>query len=39
VIQTHIKESLADQILFGKLQKGGVVFVDIDNDRPVFEYD
>jgi len=38
VIQTHIKESLADQILFGELQKGGVVFVDMDNNQLVFEY-
>jgi ATP-dependent Clp protease ATP-binding subunit ClpA len=38
VIQTHIKESLADQILFGGLQKGGVVFVDMDNDQLMFEY-
>ena len=38
VIQTEIKEALADEILFGALQKGGVVFVDIDADHPVFEY-
>ncbi len=37
-IQTDLKEPLSDQILFGKLQKGGVVFVDIVDDQPVFEY-
>ncbi|MEA3231946.1 MAG: ATP-dependent Clp protease ATP-binding subunit ClpA [Thermodesulfobacteriota bacterium] len=37
-IQTDLKEPLSDQILFGKLQKGGVVFVDITDDQPVFEY-
>ncbi len=38
VIQTQIKETLADEILFGALQKGGVVFVDEDNDQLLFEY-
>jgi len=38
VIQTDLKERLSDQILFGELQKGGVVFVDIADDQPIFEY-
>ena len=38
VMQTDLKEPLSDQILFGELQKGGVVFVDIADDQPVFEY-
>ena len=38
VMQTDLKEPLSDQILFGELQKGGVVFVDIADDKPVFEY-
>ncbi len=32
VIQESIKKPLADEILFGKLKKGGVVEVDIDPD-------
>ena len=38
VMQTDLKEPLSDQILFGELQKGGVVFVDIVDDQPVFEF-
>ncbi len=38
VIQTELKEPLSDQILFGELQKGGVVFVDMKDGKPVFEY-
>ncbi len=33
VIQEHIKRPLADEILFGKLIKGGTVRVDIDLDN------
>ena len=33
VIQEHIKRPLADEILFGKLVKGGTVRVDIDLDN------
>ncbi len=32
VIQEHVKKPLADEILFGKLKKGGVVKVDVDPD-------
>ncbi|MBF0225839.1 MAG: ATP-dependent Clp protease ATP-binding subunit ClpA [Desulfobacterales bacterium] len=33
VIQSEIKDALADEILFGKLQKGGNVKVDIDKEK------
>ncbi|PPR09512.1 MAG: ATP-dependent Clp protease ATP-binding subunit ClpA [Alphaproteobacteria bacterium MarineAlpha11_Bin1] len=38
VIQEHIKKPLADEILFGKLAKGGVVQVDVkkEEDRLTF---
>lgn len=32
VIQTHIKDDLADEILFGPLKNGGVAMVDIDSN-------
>ncbi|MCP4345991.1 MAG: ATP-dependent Clp protease ATP-binding subunit ClpA [Desulfobacterales bacterium] len=38
LIQTEIKDILADEILFGKLEKGGEVFVDIEDDKLTFEY-
>ncbi|WBU57706.1 ATP-dependent Clp protease ATP-binding subunit ClpA [Paracoccus sediminicola] len=37
VIQESIKKPLAEELLFGRLQKGGVVKVRIENDKPVFE--
>jgi len=37
VIQEHIKTPLADELLFGKLTKGGLVRVSIKDDKPVFE--
>ena len=39
VIQRHIKDKLSDEILFGKLEKGGVVRVGIADDDPVFHFD
>ncbi|MBB4120427.1 ATP-dependent Clp protease ATP-binding subunit ClpA [Martelella radicis] len=33
VIQEHIKKPLANEILFGKLKKGGVVRVDVKTDK------
>ena len=33
VIQTEIKDKIADEILFGSLQKGGMVAVDVDSDE------
>ncbi|MEW6672929.1 MAG: ATP-dependent Clp protease ATP-binding subunit ClpA [Thermodesulfobacteriota bacterium] len=38
LLQTEIKDNLSEQILFGGLEKGGKVFVDIQNDRPAFHY-
>ncbi|MFQ5775033.1 MAG: ATP-dependent Clp protease ATP-binding subunit ClpA [Kiloniellaceae bacterium] len=38
VIQEHVKKALAEELLFGKLAKGGVVRVDIENDAPAFSY-
>ncbi len=37
VIQTELKDKLADEILFGKLSKGGVARVDVGEDGLVFE--
>jgi ATP-dependent Clp protease ATP-binding subunit ClpA len=38
VIQTKIKDVLADEILFGKLEKGGSVLLDMNEEELVFEY-
>jgi ATP-dependent Clp protease ATP-binding subunit ClpA len=38
VIQTEIKDALADQILFGTIQKGGEVHIDLKGDKLVFNY-
>ncbi|NYZ11625.1 ATP-dependent Clp protease ATP-binding subunit ClpA [Azospirillum sp. RWY-5-1] len=38
VIQEHIKKPLAEELLFGKLSKGGLVRVTVENDKPKFEY-
>lgn len=38
VIQEHIKKALAEELLFGKLSKGGLVMVDIEDGAPVFTY-
>ena len=38
VIQTEIKDILSDEILFGRLVKGGEVFVDLKNDKLTFSY-
>jgi ATP-dependent Clp protease ATP-binding subunit ClpA len=39
VIQTEIKDILADEILFGKLEKGGSVKLDVgDEDRLTIDY-
>ncbi|MDO5621349.1 MAG: ATP-dependent Clp protease ATP-binding subunit ClpA [Paracoccus sp. (in: a-proteobacteria)] len=37
VIQEVIKKPLAEELLFGRLTKGGVVKVRIENDKPVFD--
>jgi ATP-dependent Clp protease ATP-binding subunit ClpA len=38
IIQEHIKKPLAEELLFGKLTKGGVVRVDIKNGKVAFDY-
>ncbi len=38
VIQTEIKDALSDEILFGRMQKGGEVGIDLKDDKLVFEY-
>jgi len=39
VIQERVKKALAEELLFGKLAKGGVVRVDIEDRLPVFTYE
>ncbi len=38
VLQTEIKDILSDQILFGQLEKGGKVFIDIKKEKLIFAY-
>lgn len=40
-LQVHIKDALADEILFGKLEKGGKVTIDLDEkkDKLTFTYE
>ena len=38
VIQTEIKDGLSDEILFGRLKRGGNVIVDLADDRLIFKY-
>ncbi|SMF69738.1 ATP-dependent Clp protease ATP-binding subunit ClpA [Azospirillum oryzae] len=38
VIQEYIKKPLAEELLFGKLSKGGLVKVTVKDDKPAFEY-
>ena len=38
VIQAEIKDALSDEILFGRMQKGGEVGIDLKNDKLVFDY-
>ena len=38
VIQEHIKKPLAEEVLFGKLSKGGLVRVTVKDDKPAFEF-
>jgi ATP-dependent Clp protease ATP-binding subunit ClpA len=37
IIQEHIKRPLADELLFGKLSKGGTVVVKVADDKLTFE--
>jgi len=36
LIQTEIKDVLSDQILFGRLEKGGKIIVGLENDKLIF---
>jgi ATP-dependent Clp protease ATP-binding subunit ClpA len=38
VIQTEIKDVLSDEVLFGRLRRGGRVAVGLEEDRLTFEY-
>jgi ATP-dependent Clp protease ATP-binding subunit ClpA len=38
VIQTEIKDILADEILFGRLEKGGKVTIDLEEEKMTFSY-
>ena len=38
VLQTEVKDALANEILFGKLEKGGKVVIDLKDDKLVFDY-
>lgn len=38
LMQTEIKDVLSDEILFGKLEKGGEVFVDLEEGALTFDY-
>jgi ATP-dependent Clp protease ATP-binding subunit ClpA len=38
VIQEHIKKPLAEELLFGRLEKGGIVRVKIEDGRCAFEF-
>ncbi len=39
LIQAEIKDILSDEILFGKLVKGGHVHVDVLDDKLTFEFE
>ena len=38
IIQEHVKKPLAEELLFGRLAKGGVVRVKVDKDRIAFDF-
>jgi ATP-dependent Clp protease ATP-binding subunit ClpA len=38
IIDTEIKEKLTDEMLFGKLKKGGLVKVTFENDKLLFDF-
>ncbi len=38
VIQTEIKDGLSDEILFGRLKRGGNIIVDLADDKLIFKY-
>jgi ATP-dependent Clp protease ATP-binding subunit ClpA len=34
----EIKDVLSDEILFGRLEKGGKVYIDVENSKLTFNY-
>jgi ATP-dependent Clp protease ATP-binding subunit ClpA len=38
LIQKEIKNILSNEILFGQLEKGGEVFIDLENDKLTFDF-
>ena len=38
LVQSEVKDRLADELLFGKLAEGGTVMVDIEDDKIVLRY-
>ena len=38
LIQTEIKDILSDEILFGRLEKGGEVLIDVEDEKLAFDY-
>ena len=38
IIQTRIKDKLTDEILFGKLEKGGKIFIGLRNNKLNFTF-
>ncbi len=38
IIQEHIKQPLAEELLFGRLAKGGTVSITIEDDKPKFNF-
>jgi ATP-dependent Clp protease ATP-binding subunit ClpA len=38
ILQTEVKDALATEILFGKLEKGGKVTIDLKDDKLIFSY-
>ncbi|MEQ9684165.1 MAG: AAA family ATPase, partial [Rhodospirillales bacterium] len=38
VIQESIKKPLAEELLFGKLVKGGIVLIGVDDDKLIFDF-
>ncbi len=39
LIQTEVKQVLADEILFGQLEKGGDVEIDFEDEKLTFSYE
>ena len=37
-MQTEVKDALSDELLFGRLRKGGSVLVKVKDDKLEFQY-